>query len=101
LGSASSSASIVGPPPAATGNRRIAVAIAAMGAVLGTALGYGVAQVVAVVMRRQATIPVHAGFSVSTMLVAVGAPLVVGLCFGMYPALRASRLSPIDAIRHE
>ena len=28
-------------------------------------------------------------------------PIVVGVCFGMYPALRASRLSPIDAIRHE
>jgi putative ABC transport system permease protein len=77
------------------------VAIAAMGAVLGTILGYGVAQIVAAVMRAQATIPVHAGFSLSTLAVAVGAPLVVGVCFGMYPALRASRLSPIDAIRHE
>jgi putative ABC transport system permease protein len=77
------------------------VAISAMGAVLGTLLGYAVAQIVAAVMRARATIPVHAGFSVSTMLVAVGAPLLVGLTFGMYPALRASRLSPIDAIRHE
>ncbi len=77
------------------------VAISLMGAVLGTALGYGVAQIVAAVMRSRATIPVHAGFSLSTLLVAIGAPLVVGVLFGMYPALRASRLSPIDAIRHE
>jgi putative ABC transport system permease protein len=77
------------------------VAISVMGAVIGTALGYAVAQLVAAFMRRQATMPVHAGFSLSTLLVAIGAPLVVGLTFGVYPALRASRLSPIDAIRHE
>ena len=29
------------------------------------------------------------------------ASIVVGITFGLYPALRASRLSPIDAIRHE
>jgi putative ABC transport system permease protein len=77
------------------------VAISTMGAVLGTALGIGVAQVVAIVMRARSGVTVHAGFSLSTFLVAVGAPVVVGLCFGLYPALRAARLSPIEAIRHE
>jgi putative ABC transport system permease protein len=77
------------------------IAISVLGAVIGTAVGYAVAQLVAAFMRSRATMPVHAGFSLSTLLVAIGAPLVVGLTFGMYPALRASRLSPIDAIRHE
>ena len=78
-----------------------AVAISGVGALLGTGLGLAVAHAVAALMRAQAAMPVQAGFSVATLLVAVGAPLLVGLGFGVYPALRAARLSPIDAIRHE
>ena len=77
------------------------VAIAGAGSLLGTLLGVAVSSGVAALMRARTAAEVHAGFSPSTLIVAVGAPLVVGLAFGTYPALRAARLSPIDAIRHE
>ena len=77
------------------------VAISGVGGALGTGLGVAVSIAVAAVMRARTGGAVEAGFSLSTLAVAVLAPLVVGIAFGMYPALRASRLTPIDAIRHE
>ena len=68
--------------------------ISLFGGVLGLILGILVALAAAVIMKFTFTITVW------TILLAVGFSAVVGIIFGFAPARKASRLNPIDALRH-
>jgi putative ABC transport system permease protein len=77
------------------------VAITGSGSAIGLVFGLLVAFAVTAVMRATLEVPMYAGVSLSTLAVAALSAIVIGLTFGTWPALRAARLSPIDAIRHE
>jgi len=77
------------------------VTISGVGSLAGIVLGVAGAYGITAIIRANSKAEMYAGLSVSTVLVAVLATVTVGLAFGLYPALLASRLSPIDAIRHE
>jgi putative ABC transport system permease protein len=78
------------------------VAISGAGSVLGIALGLsGAFAIVAAIRAQTQAVYLDATFSWSTVISAALSAVVVGLTFGTYPARRAARLSPIDAIRHE
>jgi putative ABC transport system permease protein len=77
------------------------VAISAAGSLFGVALGLATSFGVSAVMRARTNAPVYAWVSPSTIAVAVLASVVVGLAFGIYPALQAARMAPIEAIHRE
>jgi putative ABC transport system permease protein len=67
--------------------------LTALGGLLGVATGLAVGYIV----PRAANIAVT--ITAPPVLIAVGVAVVVGLVFGVYPALRAARLAPIEALR--
>ena len=77
------------------------VAISAAGSLLGVVLGLATSFGVSAIMRARTNAPVYAWVSPSTVVVAVLASVVVGLAFGIYPALQAARMAPIEAIHRE
>jgi putative ABC transport system permease protein len=66
-----------------------------LGGLIGVGFGFGVAEI----MKRASPFP--ALVETESVLLALGFSAAVGIFFGWYPALRAARLDPIDALRYE
>ena len=72
-----------------------AVIICLIGGLLGVALGVALGAAGASLMGYSARA------SVSAIVLAVGFSMAIGLFFGYYPANKAAKMNPIDALRYE
>jgi len=71
------------------------VTLSTFGGLVGTFLGFIAALIVSKVS------PLPASVQVWSVAIGIGITAVVGLFFGLYPAMRAARLDPIEALRRE
>ena len=72
-----------------------AVALTVIGGAIGVIIGYIVCYVLTNLGILQTQV------STSSILLAFGVSAAIGIVFGYYPARRASRLNPIEALRYE
>jgi putative ABC transport system permease protein len=74
-----------------------AMFLSLLGGMIGIGLGWGMASLVAQFSNNQ----FHALVTPDAIVLAVGFSALVGIVFGVYPAARAARLNPIEALRFE
>jgi putative ABC transport system permease protein len=70
-----------------------------LGGLIGAALGWGIANLMGQIEISGSTITPVVGMD--SVLLATLFSMAVGLFFGIYPATRASRLLPVEALRYE
>ena len=72
-----------------------ALLISTLGGLIGIAFGFTLSKVIATAAGWSTVV------TTSSIVVAFGVSVGIGLVFGIYPAMQAAKLDPIEAIRYE
>ncbi len=72
-----------------------AIGICSFGGLIGVLLGVSIGLLISAKLNLPPTIPIW------SVLLGLGFSLFIGIIFGVYPAMKAARLDPIEALRYE
>jgi putative ABC transport system permease protein len=72
-----------------------AATLTLVGGAAGMVIGGGISAIVANFTPLPARVPIE------SVVAALGMSVLTGVAFGLYPAARAARLDPVEALRHE
>ena len=78
-----------------------AIVLCGIGGLIGLALGYGASQLAERASVQNGEALLKTVTDLPTASLAFGSAVFIGVVFGFLPARRASRLNPVEALRHE
>jgi putative ABC transport system permease protein len=76
-----------------------AATLSLVGGGIGIAFGWALSLAMSIIATL-AGFPLQATLSPFHVIIAVGVSIIIGLGSGIYPAMRAARLNPIDALHY-
>ena len=77
------------------------ITISTFGSLLGLALGLLSTMAFVPIVKALTDIPFQMGYTWNTFGIILVIAMLIGVIFGTYPAMRAARLDPVEAIRRE
>lgn len=78
-----------------------AIVLTGAGGVIGTIIGFALSAIAAVILSQSLGVEWGMTFPVSAAILGIGVSAGVGLVFGLYPARKAAKKNPIEALRYE
>lgn len=77
------------------------ITVSAFGSLIGLVVGAGFALAAMPIIRLFADVPFNAALTWNTFFIICVVAVIVGIIFGTYPAVKAARLDPVEALRRE